>query len=145
MKKISLFLATLSIALGVFVFAPVASVSAAPVDVFKEQCYEKDSNGKVKVDSSGNPIPDSNANSSICAKQGSGDLLGVIKNIINVLLTIGGVVAVIMIIVGGIRFMVSTGDQSKIKAARDTILYSVIGLVVTILAFAIVNFVIDKL
>ena len=65
-----------------------------------------------------------------------------IKIIVNVLLFILGAIAVIMIIIGGIRYTTSNGDASATKSAKDTILYAVIGLIVAILAFAIVNFVI---
>lgn len=68
-----------------------------------------------------------------------------IKNIINMLLFIIGVVAVIMIIIGGFRYVVSGGDQSSITGAKNTILYAVIGLIVAALAFAIVNFVVSNL
>ncbi len=76
---------------------------------------------------------------------GQGNLPGFIKNIINVLLFIVGAIAVFAIIIGGIRFVTSSGDQASVKAARETILYAVVGLVVAIMAFAIVNFVVDKL
>lgn len=69
------------------------------------------------------------------------DLQDNIKTIVNILLFILGAIAVIMIIVGGIRYTTSNGEASSIKAAKDTILYSVIGLIVAILAYAIVNFV----
>lgn len=65
-----------------------------------------------------------------------------IKTIVNVLLFILGAIAVIMIIIGGIRYTTSNGDAGNIKSAKDTILYAVVGLVVAILAYAIVNFVI---
>ncbi|HUO61869.1 MAG TPA: pilin [Candidatus Bathyarchaeia archaeon] len=64
------------------------------------------------------------------------------KTIVNVLLFLLGVIAVIMIIIGGIRYTTSNGDASSTKAAKDTILYAVIGLVVAILAYAIVNFIV---
>lgn len=67
-----------------------------------------------------------------------------IKTITNVLLFLLGAIAVIMIIVGGIRYVISNGEASSIKSAKDTILYAVIGLIVAILAFAIVNFVITS-
>ena len=67
-----------------------------------------------------------------------------IKDIVNVLLFILGAIAVIMIIIGGIRYTTSNGDASNIKAAKDTILYAVIGLIVAILAYAIVNFVLGR-
>ena len=64
-----------------------------------------------------------------------------IKTIVNILLFVLGAIAVIMIIIGGIRYATSAGDAGSIKGAKDTILYAVIGLVVAILAYAIVNFV----
>lgn len=64
-----------------------------------------------------------------------------IKSVVNFLLYILGAIAVIMIIIGGIRYTTSNGDASNTKAAKDTILYAVVGLVVAILAYAIVNFV----
>lgn len=66
-----------------------------------------------------------------------------IKDIVNVLLFVLGAIAVIMIIIGGIRYTTSNGDSSSIQGAKNTILYAVVGLVVAILAYAIVNFVID--
>lgn len=65
-----------------------------------------------------------------------------IKNVVNVLLFLLGAIAVIMIIIGGIRYATSNGDSGAIKGAKDTILYAVIGLIVAILAYAIVNFVV---
>lgn len=75
----------------------------------------------------------------------SDDLPKLVQNIINVLLFIAGAVAVVVIIIGGLRYITSSGDQGSIKAAKDTILYAVIGLIVALLAFAIVRFVVDKL
>lgn len=69
------------------------------------------------------------------------DLPAQIKNITNVLLFVLGAIAVIVIIIGGIRYTTSNGDPQAIKGAKDTILYAVVGLVVAILAFAIVNWV----
>lgn len=66
-----------------------------------------------------------------------------IKNVVNIMLFILGAIAVIAIIIGGIRYATSNGDASAIKGAKDTILYAVVGLIVAILAYAIVNFVID--
>ncbi len=68
----------------------------------------------------------------------------IVKSIVNVLLFIIGAVAVIMIIIGGIRYTVSQGDQSQVSSAKNTILYAVIGLLVAIFAYAIVNFVVTS-
>lgn len=122
MKKIvTAFFVLLAVMLQVFV--PVATVSAGPVDVFNGAC--------------------SGSSSSLCKDSGSG-LFSVIKSVVQVLLIVGGIIAVIMIIVGGIRFMTSNGDQGKIKSAKDTVLYAIIGLVVTLAAFAIVTWVVGK-
>lgn len=67
-----------------------------------------------------------------------------ITGVVNVLLFLLGAVAVIAIIVGGIMYAVSSGDAGRAKAAKDTIMYAVIGLIVAILAYAIVNFVISS-
>lgn len=73
------------------------------------------------------------------------DLPTVIHTIINVILFVLGAVAVVMIIIGGVTYTTSGGDAAAVKKAKDTILYSVVGLVVAFLAFAIVNFVISRL
>lgn len=68
----------------------------------------------------------------------------IVKNVINVLLFVIGSVSVIMIIYGGVRYTTSAGSPEAVKAAKNTILYAVIGLVVAVLAFTIVNFVIGR-
>ena len=72
---------------------------------------------------------------------GTQDLQDKIKTVVNVLLFLLGAVAVIMIIIGGIGQATSNGDAQAVKSAKDVVLYAVIGLVVAILAYAIVNFV----
>lgn len=75
----------------------------------------------------------------------STNLQGDITNILNAVIGVLGIVAVIVIIVGGVGYMTSTGDAGKVKKAKDTILYGVIGLVICALAAAIVNFVIKNI
>lgn len=72
-----------------------------------------------------------------------GNLWSTVSTIINWILGIVGVIAVVMIIIGGIQYTVSAGDSGKVKKAKDTILYGIIGLVIALLAAAIVNFVLD--
>lgn len=76
---------------------------------------------------------------------GDSDLVGKVTGILNAVIAVLGIVAVIVIIMGGIGYMTSSGDAGKVKKAKDTILYGVIGLVVVALAFAIVNFVISNI
>lgn len=69
---------------------------------------------------------------------------GIFTTITNVLLFIIGAISVIMLIIGGIRYVVSGGDSSAVTNAKNTILYAVIGIIVAILAYAVVNFVITS-
>lgn len=77
-------------------------------------------------------LPDESAGDSLMTR---------VTKIINVVLAVLGVVAVVVIIIGGISFITSQGDSSKVTKARNTILYGIVGLVIALLAFAIVNFV----
>ena len=65
-------------------------------------------------------------------------------NLVNILLFLAGAVAVIVIIIGGIRYVMSSGDAGQVQSAKNTILYAVIGLIVVIMAYAIVNFVVTN-
>lgn len=87
-----------------------------------------------------------------CAKQGvesaqtgskDTDAKQVIQSIVNLLMFITGAVAVIMIVIGGIKYVTSAGEASQAKSAKDTILYAVIGLIVAIVAYAVVTFIIN--
>ena len=70
---------------------------------------------------------------------------GLIKTVVNVLLWAVGILSVIMIIFSGFRYFTSSGDASKTKSAQNTLIYSVVGLIVAIMAWAIVNMVIKRL
>lgn len=122
MKKVKLFVATLALALGVSAIV-LAPESVLAVNVF-DQCA-------------------GNADSAVCKSQGD-SASSMIKDVVNLLLYVLGIIAVIMIVVGGIRYTTSGGDSSGTKAAKDTIMYAVIGLIVAMLSFAIVNFVVGK-
>lgn len=69
----------------------------------------------------------------------------IIQTIVHVLLFLIGAIAVIMIIIGGFRYVISQGDSGNVTSAKNTIMYAVIGLIVAIFAWAIVDFVIDNL
>ena len=83
-------------------------------------------------------------NPGMCASAGTTDINEVFRIIINVLLFVVIVIAVIMIIVSGIRYTTSGGNANSVAAAKNTLLYSIIGLVVAIFAFAIVNWVVGE-
>jgi hypothetical protein len=69
---------------------------------------------------------------------------GIFRTITNVLLFILGAVSVIMIIIGGLRYVISGGNSSAVTAAKNTILYAIVGVIVALLAYAIINFVLTS-
>lgn len=71
------------------------------------------------------------------------DLNSTIRTVINGITFVVGLIAVIMIVIGGIFYAISAGDPGKVKKAKDTIMYGIIGLIVALLAFAIINFVLQ--
>lgn len=79
------------------------------------------------------------------ALPGEVDTTKVMMNIINGILYVVGLLAVVMIVVAGVQMTTSAGDPGVVKKAKVTITYAIVGLVVAILAYAIVNFVISRL
>ena len=73
--------------------------------------------------------------------EGKDELTSSITTILSNVIAILGLVCVVVMIIGGVNYMISSGDAGKVKKAKDTILYGLIGLVVCVLAFALVNFV----
>lgn len=87
-----------------------------------------------------------NENSIYCKNKNTGEtqVNGIIKTIVEVLLTAVGAISTIMIVIGGIMFALSSGDAQKAAKARNTVLYAVVGLAVSLFASAIVNFVFNR-
>lgn len=86
--------------------------------------------------------PQDSHNNSTVPTDLSGDVFG---RVANILIFLVGALAVLVIIFGGLRYVTSTGDAARVKQAKDTILYGIIGLVIAILAYAIVTFVVGNL
>jgi hypothetical protein len=122
-----------TILLAIASFAALTSVYAAPA-VFAETSVLGDACNK------------GNNNSVIC-KQSSGaegKTKKFVADLTNLLLFAIGVITIIMIIIGGIRYTTSNGDSSQIASAKNTILYAVIGLVIAFMAYGIVNYVVNE-
>lgn len=68
-----------------------------------------------------------------------------IESILGAVYLLAGIVAVIVIIIGGIRYVASNGDSGQVQSAKNTVTYAVVGLVVVIAAAAITQFVINGL
>ncbi len=77
------------------------------------------------------------------ANSGS-DVNTIAGNIVSTLLFVAGLLAVIVIIYSGIKYMTANGDKQKIESAKSTLIYAIVGLVIAIVAYAIVNYVISK-
>lgn len=69
---------------------------------------------------------------------------GVFQTITNVLLYVLGAISVIMIIIGGLRYVISGGNSTNVTAAKNTILYAIVGVIIAILSYAIINFVLGS-
>lgn len=76
-------------------------------------------------------------------QEGDPELMSTIVTVINVIVGFVGLIAVIAVVIGGIYYATSTGDASKATKGRNAILYGIVGLVISLLAFAIVNFVLS--
>lgn len=116
-------------ALGIVTVATIGVATMTPA--FAADCKTAAECAQVGVDTTG-------------GTGGSASVGDIVKTIVNVLLYILGAVAVIMIVLGGIRYTISQGDSSALTSAKNTILYSVIGLIVALLAYGIVNFVLTQ-
>jgi hypothetical protein len=123
--------------LGIFSLVPLAQTAGA-IDVFTGAC-----DGNTGGGTTGGTGTTGGGAQKICGATKTDDAQNILKNVINTLLVVLGMIAVIMIVIGGIRYTTSNGDANQTKSAKDTIMYAVIGLVVAIFAFAIVNFVLN--
>jgi hypothetical protein len=73
------------------------------------------------------------------------DINDLITKIIDILSALVGAAAVIMLIVGGFRYVTSAGSEKSVESAKKTILYALVGLVIVALAQVIVHFVLNNL
>ncbi len=121
---IKLAVITVFITLGVAVLAP--SIQQAAAKTPAEQIQD----GVIAIDGNEN-----GNNTPLTTKVRTG---------INVFLFIIGAIAVVMVVYGGFKYVVSGGDSTSVTSAKNTILYAVIGLIIALLAYAIVNFVVSS-
>ena len=134
-KKALLVLATL-VATGVPVLAPV-SVYALNANVTDSLC--KGTN--IATETNGYSTDG-------CAKSGVGGssdkLYALARQIVNIFSVIVGIIAVIMIIYGGFKYITSGGDSGNVTGAKNTLIYAIVGLIIVALAQFIVRFVLGQ-
>lgn len=123
MKKLSTIIATLALLVGIA--APLAV--ATPVYASNESALCEGSGGTWR--------------NGACTSADGRTVTGTLQQLTDVLIFLIGAIAVIMIIIGGLRYVTSSGDQSALASAKNTILYSVVGLIVAFMAYAIVRFI----
>ena len=122
-----------------FSLALIASLAVGAIATIPTPAYaDNDLNG-VACD---NPKLDEDQRAALGCDQNQ-TAPSVATTIINSIISILAVVSVIMIVFAGQRYMVAMGDPGKISQAKNMILYGVIGLVIALLAFAIVNFILN--
>jgi hypothetical protein len=123
MKKLSTLIATFALLAGIT--APLAV--AAPALASNESALCEGSGGTWRNNK--------------CESADGRTVTGTLQQITDVLIFLIGAIAVIMIIIGGLRYVTSAGDQAALTGAKNTILYSIVGLIVAFMAYAIVRFI----
>ncbi len=78
------------------------------------------------------------------ANKGGVTIMGTAENVINAIFGIVGIIAVVVIVIGGVQYATSAGDPGKATKGKNSIMGGVIGLIITLLSFAIVNFVLSN-
>lgn len=111
------------------------TVSAQSFDPFQEVCRE-DPNATACLERG---RPQDTSSNAIYGPE------GILTKAARFIALVVGVASVIMIIVGGYQYVLSTGDATKVGKAKDTIIYAVIGIVIAAAAQAIIVFVLEKL
>ena len=134
MQKLKIILSSALLVAGLGVlFMPTTGLAKVTIDdANKENC----------TNSGGSQVATKDGGT-VCS--GGNSITNVFRTVTNVLLFLVGAVAVIMLIVGGFRYVTSNGDQNSVTGAKNTIMYALIGIVVAFLAFAAVNFVTGQL
>ncbi|HET7320743.1 MAG TPA: hypothetical protein VFI84_04140 [Candidatus Saccharimonadales bacterium] len=89
------------------------------------------------------------SDSAVCSEHSSGNPLtgpdGVIVKAANIVAIIAGIAAVILIIIGGLKYVTSGGDSNAVGSAKNTVLYALVGLVVIAVAKILITFVVSRL
>lgn len=131
-KKLkSIFLTLSMVALAGLPTLALPSMASASVDINGNLC-------------SGTNFDLGGGNTDCQSNGGTNNLNSLLTKIINIFSAIVGVIAVVMIIVGGLRYITSGGDSGRVSTAKTTIIYALVGLVIVALAQLIVHFVLNQ-
>jgi hypothetical protein len=130
-KRLKTFITTLSVT-GL-IFLPIAGVAAIPAIAHADPNSVSSLCGGANLSVSSGTCVDT-----------SGSINNIIKFVLDLFSIIVGIAAVIMIVVGGLKYTISGGDSTRTAGAKDTILFAIVGLVVVALAQIIVHFVLSN-
>lgn len=130
MDLISRLLIGLVLAAGLFLLSTVPAIAQTSPDITGGLC----AGANLDVNN-----PDCAAGDDATTK-----INNLIRRVINLLSLIVGIVAVIMIIIGGLRYITSGGSDTGVTSAKNTILYAIIGLIIVALAQLLVRFVLRQ-
>lgn len=152
MKHFKLILVSIFFVLasGFFFAAPTLADDGDDCEINNKPGKELDGKCLTIADYNVKKICKTNPDASVCKgdldPDGSeGRLTDTFRNVINLIIFAIGIIAVISIIISGMKFASSHGDSNAVSKARTQLIYSVVGLIIAALAFAIVNFVITRL
>ena len=135
-SKIKLLLAGVILAVGLALPVALPAVANATATNTSELC--SGANGTI------GDVTDSPDSNSSCDASAPATINHTISLALNIFSAVVGIIAVIMIIIGGIRYITSGGNSEKTTSAKDTILFAIVGLIVVALAQVIVKFVLNK-
>lgn len=86
------------------------------------------------------------SDAAVCESNARDDsLMKLMEAVINTLLFLVGIIAVIVIIVNGIRFVTSNGNSDQVTSARNGVIYAMVGIAVAVMAYAIVRFILARI
>jgi hypothetical protein len=129
-RKIKYLTLSLLAALSIGLCAAPSLVSATPTDFKGDAC------------SGVNSLQDST--STTCATNGGTAINNILTLVINIFSAIVGFTAVIMMIIAGMKFITANGDANAVSAARQTIIYASVGLVIVVFAQLLTHFILQR-
>lgn len=132
-KRIKFLLTTLAMSGLIFLPALIPSVAHAATNSSGQLC----TGANLQITNGG-------SSSSSCASSAGNNINNIIKWILDIFSVIVGIAAVVMIVVGGLKYTISGGDSTRVSGAKDTILFAIVGLVVVALAQVVVHFVLTN-
>lgn len=127
------------------IFSIVATLGLAVPFAMPVAVHAQDIDNNLKCGANLDFSSESGTDCEAAAEESAGDRVNnIVTSVINILSLIVGVAAVIMIMIGGMRYITSNGDSGQVGNAKNTILYAIVGLIVVALAQIIVRFVVGR-